>query len=356
MLQAEPNNAALLYLAGRMRVRGAHAMAYMDRAIAADSTLVWPLQSKVAHLHARGRFSDALAVAIEAARRSERSVEAMQTLDSVRLALGDFESLERRIEAQREETPGDTDLCKWHLVVLAAQGHWSKAERISDEYIRAAGEEVVEASQADLRVEAALAMLREDYPRLRKLALKMTDDAVANEWLYKAALGAGDVDLATERATQLPATTWDDDLLLATEAAIQGKTELADQWRGVAREKLAQGTLAARAIAALLDEGGAVDVEAALDLNISVWEKTIVLVAIARQRADPRLLSLAEKLNYFPGFPRALLQRIIAALRAGVPQAGRWRARVGIDTLDTARRGDVVFSHCLGGAQMQSTG
>ena len=108
-------------------------------------------------------------------------------------------------------------------------------------------------------------------------------------------------------------------MLIAIQAAAQGKGPLATEWRNKARQRLADGSRDDQAIAALIASGAGVDVEAAVDIVAYPASKVLVLVALAQQRPDAKLIALAEKLNYAPGVARGIVREAIAKLRSGAP-------------------------------------
>ncbi len=322
MLRTDPSNSVLLYLNGRVQVTGRETMAYMDKAIAADATNAYPWLAKAFGLLGRGQFAEARDAAAKAVSLAPDNDGMKEMLTNTRMATGDLDALKREVERQRADAPADFGLYSQYVEILAAADDLGRGDRVCADYVRRVREELPEARdtwQTQRRARAVLARMKQDYTALRRLAGALTDQETANLWLLEAALGSGDPVGAARLASSASITQWETELLIAIQAAAQGKGPLATEWRSKARQRLADGSRDEQVLAALIASGAGVDVEAALDVVAYPASKVLVLVALAQQRPDAKLIALAEKLNYAPGVARGIVRKAIAKLKSGAP-------------------------------------
>jgi hypothetical protein len=310
MLRAEPESSALLYLTARLQDTASGALAYIEKALAADPENAHAWMAKAFHLRGGGQFAAARDAAARAAALAPKNAQMAELLVDARLAAGDYDALERQARESLAANPADV---KWRHVQMelrAARGDLAGARQACEALIAAAKAQWPEGAAA---VEAsARQWLRYIEGDLEPLAAA-DDPATA----FRARLELGRIEQAELLADELGEQTGWTALAMSVSAHAGGRSEKAAAWQAKATEKLSLGSGEDRAAAALLDRGADADVEAARELVSAPWAKAMVLVALAQAGADGGLVDAAAKLNYRLSFPHWhwLLARAIAKLR-----------------------------------------
>jgi len=123
LLQTAPNDAALLYLRGRVEPDWEAQASYYTRAIEADPKQPWPRASLASQAAAEGRWDDALKLAAEAVERGFDDPEGMAGLvHTARLAKGEADTEVDAARAALAATPLSLKPLERLLEALAASG------------------------------------------------------------------------------------------------------------------------------------------------------------------------------------------------------------------------------------------
>ena len=314
-LAADPNSSALLYLDGRLKLRSSEAMVRMEQARAADPRSPYPLLGKSFHLMAMGRFEQACEAAELAVELAPDDSDLTSALARARMAAGEYEALAKGYREYLQETPDALGTQMLLLDVLVAQGDLDGARAAQTAYVRAVREaEPDDPEQLAIHSAAYFKALTGDFAGMLResKALQDEDDRHANSfWAY---LGMRRGEKARQAAEKLPHLTWYNLLLLSVALHAEGASDAA-LWRDKAQAQLAQGTQEERAFAEMLARETPVDPAPAVDAPLFPNEKCLLLVALVQGGADPKLLDLAEKLNYDPSIAAGVVRRAIQHLR-----------------------------------------
>jgi hypothetical protein len=310
MLQAEPESSALLYLTDRLQDTASDALAYIDKALAADPENAHAWMAKAFHLRGRSEFAAARDAAARAVALAPDNAQMAELLVDTRLAAGDYDALERQAAQALAADPADVQWRHIQMELRAARGDLAGARGACEGLIAAAKDKWPQGAAA---VEAsARQWLR--YIEGDLVPLAAADDPAT---AFRARLALGRIEQAELLADELgeqPAWTA---LAMSVSAHAAGRGEKAAAWKAKAAEKLALGSAEDRAAAALLNSGADADAEAARELVSAPWAKAMVLVALAQAGADGGLVDAAAKLDYRLSLPHWhwLLARAIAKLR-----------------------------------------
>ena len=315
LLEADPDNSVLLYLMGRLQGRAGESLAYMAKAIAADSENRYAWMAKGHALHARGQFAEAKQALLAASKLAPDNADVAHQLFQTRFALREFDDLQ--LELRKALTQGPQDLLAQIrlLRVLSAAGDLAGARRAHETYARAV-ETDWPGDPAELELPSRLCLLYMegdlDGTLTAVKGARPADDL--NAMAATICLESGRVREALEWSAKVPEKNWQHDLAVSIALHADGNVDESIVWREKARKKLADGGREERLFEQLLGQGGAADSALAADVVGPPVPKAIVLVALVQAGADDKLLTLAEALNYSPIFPQRLLQRTINQL------------------------------------------
>ncbi len=322
MLKKEPNDSAVLYLAGRMERDPDAAQSYFQRSAAADPANPYPWLALGYRMAINGDFSAAKTAFARAAELRPDDDEYTVHLFNVRLALGEYEALEQELRAVLTQSPLRFDVHEKLLSVLAAQGRIAEARSASDEYHRrlsdAGGTEEFW-HRALVFEQLRLTYLEGDFDAF----LKLSDDPIVAEWaayvryqghLEKELYDAAAADLSQNNGT----VNGFDSLPLAIGWRLAGDGIKSAEWWDKAIAQLERGATEHRYVATLLRKAPDISDDELRTLSVDAQHKALILIALAQQTRVRRdsLLTLAEKLNYLPGFPHHFIARAISAIRA----------------------------------------
>jgi tetratricopeptide (TPR) repeat protein len=325
MAEAEPENADVLYLAGRLEPRSEPARALYRRALAVDP--------QHAHAHyalgydflSRGEYRRArphLAAACE--RRDNTEFHHLHFL--CRLGLEEYDALAAEQEDAVSASPTDFLAMRRLLQVRWLQGQTDALPQRVDAYAAA----VTEALDGDpfgiagvLRWD--LAYLREESGELLPLAATLTPPDLRRHFRVAARLCREDLPGAEELLAEGTPADGNTCLLMAlawrlaegTEQAAAWETRLAEEWNRPGTE-MAQGR-------ELLTAAGPVPLARLQEVAL-VPDQKRTLSALLALKAGPgqggELAALAERLNVSPLFPHRLVARAVARVRDdGAPAA-----------------------------------
>ncbi len=323
MLRESPGDASLLYLRGRAAPTASEAAPLFDRAIAADPNNAYPHMAKAYQLVSVADFAAARKPAAEAFRLKPAARQVEDLFNEVRLALGEFEAMERDLRAKLAANPLDFDAQEELLVVLAASGKLDEAAQAHESYAQTVSARLAQAGmredpgQCVLRSEMALQYLRGDLAGYRENAAKLQDPYKA-AYLFIAQTELGQVKQAEEALGQAADYRGAmNAMLLSLAWKEQNDQAASDRWWLAAVERLAAGSREERGIARLVAKPETVGVKQLNDFFQERVGKAVLLTALAQRSPEHRkeLLDQAEKLN-LPGlFPHRFLKRQIEALR-----------------------------------------
>ena len=326
MLAADPGNSALLYLRGRLEPTSTTAIAYAERAMAADPRNPYAYLSRAYHRMSRGDVEAARADYEQAVKLKPEDAGFRAGLFQARLALGDYAALLAECREQRAENPLDVSLLQRMLHLLTASGDTPAARTLQAHYaVRLRKQRAADAGDALTGSRAVLAYLEGRYGDIIAMADDFKHEANRTGWAFTAHLALGhmaEAEALLEKQGASPPSASVSMMMTAGWTAA-GDRSKADAWYGRALAALRDGDHDARHLAALFEKPD-LTAEEAVDAAMEPSGKALALVALASRHAEIAgpLLDLAEKLNYDRNPPHAFLQRTIAALRGQQAPAG----------------------------------
>jgi len=319
LLAAEPQSAVLLYLRGRLCARRSEAMAYDERALAADPTLAYAWYGKAYHLRAVGDYAAARAAMAEACRLKPDDVAMAEMWFQDRLALGEYEALLTEVRATQAKTPLDWNLYARQMTLCEAMNQPEAAQQAFDDYAAHLRREFKKGAETSVRL-ARIKMLyaTNRYDELVQEAQAIPGPQIIFETLFLAHLVHGNLDEASRMTDPMtPGNEWAA-LWVSLGWCLKGDRAQAETWRKRAQQQLAGGNSDDRAAAELLGSATAPSMEAVDDLSGEPLWRAAVLLALADQHPEIREALLAEvrQICSTPIVPQQFLRQVAEALAA----------------------------------------
>ncbi len=318
MLAEEPDNAALLYLCGRLGTDGKRSLELFDRAIAADPEMHYPVYAKSYHYAARGEFDKAVRLCRQARALKPDDAWMGPALTGFLFLQGDYERVTADMRKELEVTPLNAAAVNTLVQALAAQGKLGEADKEQKAYAARVKQEMPgDPLQLALTTRTVYCYEAERFSEMLGLARKLSAPASRSATAFAAHVELGDLDAATgELDSKQMQSNGYMELLLAIAYEQSGQSHNGATWRERARKELANGSEEARAVAALLEAPQTLTPKVLDDLTMSAGDKAAVYVAMAQLRPDlrPTLLARARRFAGLPAFPHHFLLRTIAAM------------------------------------------
>lgn len=313
LLEAEPEDASLIYLRGRLENHSKQAMPYFERALAVAQQHPYALYAKgYCHL-TRGEFDVALEL-MKQATASSNEPNFQLGLRHTQFATGDLEELEKYARGELASSPLNPSALIILLKALVASNRADEADRELARFATQIQQQSAMPVQAVLEpLTLLLASFKGDFTSGGKFA--NSPGSFAQRFGFFASLENNQLADLPADAQSEDAAYWS--LCREFVARNTGDADQATTARTTALSLLDAGSDEDWAAADLLRRSETVTWDEIEDLFSEPDHKAVVLVALAHDRVDlrPRLLGLAEKLNFDLEFPHYLLQREIAHLR-----------------------------------------
>jgi tetratricopeptide (TPR) repeat protein len=312
LLADSPNDAALIYLRGRLELLTDDAMDYYDRAIAANPNFFYPHMAKAYHLLSRGELEAARDLAAKAKTLAPDDAVVAEILFEVRSCLGEHRELEDEIHDALGREPLDLTLHERLLQVLVAQGRSGDAAAAQEEFAsRARREAPQHAEPAVGMAQSVLDYLEGDFGQFLAAADRLEDPALAENTRFIAQLERGEPEEAEKHFNPDSVFAGRDALLLYLAWDESGPAAKAEEWLARAIETFEAGPAEERWAAGLLGRGPDLDLAEVDQAGLPRQQKAVLLVALAARCPDHQadLLEKARKLNGVRSFPHRFLQR-----------------------------------------------
>ena len=319
LVQAEPDNSALLYLRGRLGAGSEESLRWLDKALAADVRNAYAWMGKAYHHHCRAEFAAAWQAASEARRLDPDNPQLGPMLYDIRFAAGELAALEAEARQAVRDKPEDFGQSFRLMAVLVAKGDRAAARAAREDFVQLLKERSHDDAAAWAFVaDMFLLSAQGEFQEAADLAAGDPEKPNAAGMAYCACLALGRLDEAEKWAGRLPELTWQQRLMGSVAANVAGDAQRAGAERAKARQRLMLGGAAERTAAALLADAAGAEVPPE-DLPMEPADKALVLVALAQAGAEAKLLALAEKLNYYPGPQQQVVAKAIGVLRSRRP-------------------------------------
>lgn len=314
-LEQEPGNSALLYLRGRVAKNTTESFAYYDKAAAADPKNPFPYFAKANYLYSLGEFTTAWELFDRACALHPRRHSLKDNRYNLRFAVGELESLQLKLSLRIDGKSTDWGSFRKLMELLVVQDKTTIAKNKLGKFRKALKKEYKkDALPYEMEAQLQLDYLLKDFDAMKKHQLLLEDESRRNSYLTTIYLNRGDM----EKLDALPDITTNsngyDALLFWLGWMEKEDPEKASQWLKGAKEYFLYSTDAEMKQVGLWLAKPGPGITAKLDtLPLFPEWKRILYTAFSRLYPPERrrLLSRAEKLNFFPRFPYHFLKRII---------------------------------------------
>ena len=313
-LHAEPQNAALLYLRGRIATNRQEGLDLFQRAAKADAALPWPWRALAYDAASRGAWEECLLLLGRAPESDMADPSIARLWHEARLGTGDLAALEAEYRQQlAAQDPAAAAPTLIHLCdVLAAEGKIDDARQALADWGNRA---VVQYPQDQgLRfVRLMTYYMLGDFDTLTQEAASLPQDVTSYLRLETAlALGRMEEVPQNDPLVGAPEQAWSA-LELALAYQLAGDAARSEEWTSKACEKLEQQDADARRAAALLRAADPPTLEALDDVAADARNKALLAAVLVAKFADrhAELTVLARKLNVTRLPPYHLVARAI---------------------------------------------
>jgi len=319
MLKAEPNNSALLYLRGRMATKPGEGTQWFERARAADANNPYPYYAIGFDHLAVGDWTGAHSLFARAVELKPDGPGFGEALYSSRLALEDYDALEKEIRAFTAKQPLDFNARMKLVHVLLAAGKGADAEKVvttAEQQARQKNDPEFTSAVQALRGQYLYA--KGDFAQLAQLGQRDRSEYGRN-FLFMALLEQGKVAEALKVRSFEKAVPDDIYMILSVSlawSAVQDEQQ-AEVWRQKAAKLLAASSPDGGRAAALLDKGAAVTKEATDTVVLDCKPKAIFLAALGAAHPEHRdeLFAASRKLNVERDYPYHLVSKVAGDAR-----------------------------------------
>lgn len=315
LVEHEPDDASLLYLRGRLEGHGRNSWPYFEKSLALMPQHPYALYASGHSRLVNGDFDQARDLIGKAVEARPDDAQFKHNLVQAQFAAEDFPAMEKDARDELGRTPLSPTAMEKLLKVLVASNRAEEADRELAKYSETF-QRIVPAQFNSLvqPLRLKLTSIKNEFPSLEQ-ATANSQDPIARKYSFYAKLESNQLaDVPTETVPSDGAYL---NLCRELVATRLGDAEQAKISRTTALSLLDQGFDNDWAAADVLRQSADVSWEEVADLGCEPANKAVVLVVMARERADlrPKLLDLAEKLNFDLEFPHFLLAKEIADLR-----------------------------------------
>lgn len=326
LLKQLPGNSAALYLRGRIEPHGPLAEEYFDQSIEADPSNPFPYYAKCHRQLSLARYTEAFESASKASALEPENQDMSNLLHRVRLALGQYDELERE---QRQLISEEAIRPSAHfrlLGILAAQKRLSDMRQAHDEFILAVNNEVpMDPYDFVITSERFVAYCNRDYQQMMDLTLKLKNPLQRSNMMLEAlvSLGLNEELIHSDLMQRPPAQRGFIRIYVSLIHELRGNSSESRSWTKMALDDFRDGSPETQRIAKAI--GDFENVNLIDDLNaiaMTSIERLLVNIAVAAQtRGETRqqLLHLSRRLNFSPGFPNHFVAQLIESLGETVP-------------------------------------
>jgi tetratricopeptide (TPR) repeat protein len=323
LVEQLPDNGAALYLRGRIEPHGPLAEEYFNRSIGADPSNPYPYYAKCHQLVSLARYEEAYQAASRAIELDPDQQDMENILQRVRLALGQYEELEREQRKLIAEGPIDATAHFRLLKVLAAQNRLSEMRQAHNEFVLAVNSEIaLDPHDLVLSSDRFLAYCNRDYTKMMELTLKVKNPLSRSNLMLEALVSLGmhqelnDSDLMDRPPAQRGFVR----LHIAMIHELQGNKDESLASLNLAIDDFENGTPETQRIASTVGDFNDADLYDKLNaISMSAGERLHVNIAVAAQTTGEtrqRFLDSCRKLNFSPRFPSHFVTQLIELLEA----------------------------------------
>jgi len=313
-----PDNSAALYLRGRIEPHGPLAEEYFNRSIAADSSNPYPYYAKCHQLVSLARYEEAFDAATKAIELNPDQQDMKNILHRVRLALGQYDELEREQRQLISESPIEATAHFRLMGILAAQNRLAEMRQTHDEFVLAVHNEVpLDPHDLVISSERYLAYCNRDYEKMMEVTLQLKNPLSRSNLMLEALVASRmHKELSQSDLVQRPpAQRGFIRLYIAMIYELQGSKSEAVEALEQALEDFRKGTPETQRVAsAMTDLSDENLYENLTAISMSATERLAVNVVAATQtdgETQRRFIESSRKLNFSPRFPNHTVSKLI---------------------------------------------
>ena len=326
LVRKHPDNGAALYLRGRIEPHGPLSEEFFDRSIAADPSNPFPYYAKCHRLLSLARYEEAFEAASKAIELNPDHQEMKNILHRVRLALGQFEELEREQRKLISDSPIEATAHFRLLSILAAQNRLSEMRQAHDEFVLAVNNEIpLDPHDLVVSSERYLAYCHRDYEKMMELTLKLKNPLSRSNLMLEALVSRGmHEELSRSDLVQRPPEQRGFVRLhIAMMHELDGDSEKSRLAVDQALDDFRNGSPETKRVAETVGDFDDPNLYDELNaISMSASERLLVnIVVAARTHGETRVKFLAScrLLNFSPRFPNHFIALLIELLDEGAP-------------------------------------
>lgn len=314
LLEAEPQDASLLYLRGRLEGHGRLSSPYFERSLAANPDHPYTLSAISRDRLVQGDFNSAVELITKANATKPKDPQFKHSLVRAQFAAGDLEGLEKTARSDLVASPLNPTAMEMLLKVLVMTDRAQDAEREFETFTTKYQQIVPGRFHTLIRpLRLTFSAIKGDFEQIDREVGSLPDPEVR--------LPAIQAKLQLGQLPELPDVQPMEGAYLALCRELVARSLSNAEQTAASRESalalLDQSSDDDWAAADVLREVATVKWDDVEDLTCEPIHKAVLLVVIAGERPDlkSRALDLAEKLNFDLEFPHFLLKSQIADLR-----------------------------------------
>ncbi|MCP5103269.1 MAG: hypothetical protein GY950_07820, partial [bacterium] len=325
-LEKEPADSALLYLRGQLENSVEGAFYYYDKAIAADPKNPFPYFAKSYHLACKGQFDVALKLCGQACALYPGVHSMKDRLDDLRLAVGEFDALEKKMTLQLDREPLQLDPLQKLLEILVTREDITGAKKALNRYSRKLKkQDPYNSAQQVAEGQFALDYLLKDFNAMQTHMAALGDHPNLSSYQRIIYLNRGDMGKLGPVPGKILSIEDIERELDGYTALLywlgwleKGNPQEALKWLKWAGKYFRESVHSAeKQVGQWLGKSNGLDIKQLDEVLILPEEKRILYTAFARLYPHQRkkLLARAQKMNYLRRFPYHFLSKTIGRMK-----------------------------------------
>lgn len=323
LVERLPNNGAALYLRGRIEPHGPLAEEFFNRSIAADPSNPYPYYAKCHQLVSLARYEEAFVAASKAIELKPDQQDMKNILHRVRLALGQYDELEREQRKLISESPIEATAHFRLMGILAAQNKLAEMRQTHDEFVLAVHNEIpLDPHDLVISSERYLAYSNRDYEKMMELTLQLKNPLSRSNLMLEALVSREMHKELTESdlVERPPAQRGFVRLYIVMIHELQGNKDKSLASLNQAMDDFRTGSPETQQIASTVGDFSDEQLYERLSaISMSATERLAVNIVVASQtHGDTRkkFLDSCRLLNFSPRFPSHTVARLIELLES----------------------------------------
>jgi len=321
LVELYPDDGAALYLRGRIESHGPLAEEYFNRSIAADSSNPYPYYAKCHQLVSLARYEEAFVAATRAIELNPDQQDMQNILYRVRLALEQYDELEREQRQLISESPIEATAHFRLMGILAAQNRLAEMRQAHDEFVLTVHNEIpLDPHDLVISSERYLAYCNRDYEKMMELTLQLRNPLSQSNLMLEA-LVAREMHKELNESDLIerpPAQRGFVRLYIVMIHELQRNMDESLANLNQAMDDFRKGTPETQQIASTVGDFSDEQLYERLSaISMSATERLAVNIVVAsRTHGETRqkLLNSCRLLNFSPRFPNHTVNRLIEML------------------------------------------